>query len=96
MNKIKNRKVQVETLDPFTREEMDTLLSWLDQNLNDKDRFYRWYFELAFWTGFRPSEMIALRESDIDWSKRTFNINKSRVRGLEKKQPKHIPLEMSI
>jgi integrase len=29
MNKIKNRKVQVEIPDPFTRKEMETLLSWL-------------------------------------------------------------------
>ena len=45
---------------------MEILLSWLDQNSNDKDKFYRWYFELAFWTGFRLSEMITLRKSDID------------------------------
>ena len=88
MNKIKNRKVQVETPDPFTRKEMEVLLSWLDQCLEDEDRFYRWYFELAFWTGCRPSEMIALRESDIDWFNGTFKVSKSRVRGLEKKVTK--------
>ena len=42
-------------------------------------------FEFAFWTGCRPSEMIALRESDIDWFNGTFKVNKSRVRGLEKR-----------
>lgn len=64
---------------------MEILLSCLDQNLNDKDKFYRWYFELAFWTGFRLSEMITLRKSDIDWHKGIFKVNKSRVHGLEKK-----------
>ena len=85
MNKIKNRKVQVETPDPFTRKEMEALLAWLDKSLHDEDKFYRWYFEFAFWTGCRPSEMIALRESDIDWFNGTFKVNKSRVRGLEKR-----------
>lgn len=88
MDKIKNRKVQVEIPDPFTRKEMETLLSWLDQSLEAEDRFYRWYFELAFWTGCRPSEMIALRENDIDWFNGTFKVSKSRVRGLEKKVTK--------
>ncbi len=88
MNKIKNRKVQVETPDPFTRKEMEALLAWLDKSLHDEDKFYRWYFEFAFWTGCRPSEMIALRESDIDWFNGTFKVNKSRVRGLEKKVTK--------
>ena len=64
---------------------MEILLSWLDQNLNDKDQFYRWYVELSFWTGFRLSEMITLRKSDIDWHKGIFKVNKSRVHGLEKK-----------
>ncbi len=88
MNKIKNRKVQVETPDPFTRKEMEALLDWLDKSLHDEDKFYRWYFEFAFWTGCRPSEMIALRESDIDWFNGTFKVSKSRVRGLEKKVTK--------
>ncbi|WP_333640492.1 tyrosine-type recombinase/integrase [Acinetobacter johnsonii] len=81
---IKNKKVQVDVPDPFSRAEMNVLLSWLDKNLEDKDHFYYWYYEMAFWSGCRPSELIALRWSDIDWFNGTMRINKSRVRGHEK------------
>lgn len=81
---IKNRKVQVDIPDPFSRKEMNALLEWLDKNLEGEDRFYYWYYELAFWCGCRPSELIALRWSDIDWFNVTMRINKSRVRGHEK------------
>ena len=57
MAMIKNKKVQSGLPDPFTRDEMYALLGWLDKNLTDKDRFYYWYFEVAFWTGCRPSEL---------------------------------------
>lgn len=81
---IKNKKVQIDIPDPFSRDEMNTLLNWLNTNLKDKDYFYYWYFELAFWCGCRPSELIALRWTDIDWFNGTMRINKSRVRGHEK------------
>ncbi len=81
---IENEKVQIGIPDPFSRVEMNALLDWLDINLEGKDQFYHWYFELAFWCGCRPSEMIALRWSDIDWFNGTMRISKSRVRGVEK------------
>lgn len=88
MAMIKNKKVQSGLPDPFTRAEMDALLSWLDKNLSDKDHFYYWYFEVAFWTGCRPSELYALRWKDIDWFNGSVIINKSRVRGVEKQVTK--------
>lgn len=81
---IKNKKIQVDDPDPFTRDEMNALLNWLDINLIDDNHFYYLYYELAFWTGCRPSELIALRWDDIDWFNNTLRINKSRVRGVEK------------
>ncbi|RZG77621.1 site-specific integrase [Acinetobacter sp. WCHAc060033] len=81
---IRNKKVQIDIPDPFSREEMSALLSWLNTNLKGKDHFYYWYYELAFWCGCRPSELIALRWSDIDWFNGTMRISKSRVRGVEK------------
>lgn len=85
---IKNKKIQVGLPDPFTREEMNALLEWLDNNLTDDNHFYYWYFEVAFWTGCRPSELLALRWSDIDYFNDLVLINKSRVRGEEKKVTK--------
>ena len=58
---IENEKVQIGSPDPFSRAEMAALLNWLNDNLEGKDHFYYWYFELAFWCGCRPSEMLALR-----------------------------------
>lgn len=88
MAMIKNKKVQSGLPDPFTRAEMDALLGWLDKNLTNKDHFYYWYFEVAFWTGCRPSELYALRWKDIDWFNESVIINKSRVRGVEKQVTK--------
>lgn len=84
MTGIENEKVQIGIPDPFSRIEMNALLDWLSKNLEDKDQFYYFYFELAFWCGCRPSEMIALRWSDVDWFNGTMRISKSRVRGVEK------------
>jgi integrase len=84
MDSIKNKKIQIDMPDPFSRDEMTALLDWLNDNLKDKDHFYYWYFELAFWSGCRPSELIALRWSAIDWFNGTMRISKSRVRGTEK------------
>ncbi|MCH7381153.1 tyrosine-type recombinase/integrase [Acinetobacter higginsii] len=81
---VKNKKVQIDIPDPFSREEMNTLLNWLNKNLEGDDHFYYWYFELAFWCGCRPSELIALRWTDVDFFNGTIRINKSRVRGHEK------------
>lgn len=88
MSMIKNKKVQSGLPDPFTRDEMNALLNWLDHNLTDDEHFYYWYFEVAFWTGCRPSELIALRWKDIDWFNGSIIINKSRVRGVEKQVTK--------
>ncbi|TML98644.1 MAG: hypothetical protein E6G02_14790 [Actinobacteria bacterium] len=43
-----------------------------------------------FWTGTRPSEAIALRCGDVDWSNRRIRIQRSRVLG-EDGRPKTGP-----
>ena len=84
LNYIKNKKIQIDIPDPFSREEMNALLSWLDTNMRNTERIYYDYYELAFWTGMRPSEMIALRWGDVDWFGGTIHVHHSRVRGREK------------
>jgi integrase len=67
--------------DPFTPAERDSIL----------DHYYRhnrfWYPFLCFqfWTGARPSETAALRESDVDLRRGTVFIHRSRVEGAENK-----------
>ncbi len=85
---IENRKLQIGIPDPFSRAEMNALLTWLSENLKGDEIFYYYYFEVAFWTGCRPSELIALRWSDIDWFNSTVRISKARVRGIEKSSTK--------
>ena len=59
---------------------MTKLLGWIKENASDVMLY--WYFEGAFWTGARPSEMIALLWSDVDLEKGTMSITKGRVRGI--------------
>ncbi len=84
MHGIENKRIQQAIPDPFSRAEMNALLKWLDVNLEGTNRLYYWYYELAFWSGCRPSELFALRWNDIDWFNGTMRISKSRVRGYEK------------
>lgn len=82
MNAIKNEKVQEDDPDPFTKEEMLALLDWL--KANDEQVYYN-YFEVAFFTGCRPSELLALHwQTDFDKFNKLLNISKSRVCGVEK------------
>lgn len=81
---IKNGKVQTGIPDPYTRAEMKALLNWLNKNLEGDEHFYYLYFELAFWTGCRPSELIALTWSDIDWFNERIKVTKSRVNSEDK------------
>lgn len=84
--RIKNKKLQESDPDPFTISEMQQILTWLKHN--SYDIILYWYFEIAFWTGARPSELIVLQWSDIDFTNHTMSITKGRVRGIEQKTTK--------
>lgn len=84
MDLIKNKKIQLDLPDPFTKNEMDSLLLWLNQNMLDTEELYYWYYLFMFWSGLRPSEMFALRWSDVDLNKKSIYVHRSRVRGVEK------------
>jgi integrase len=70
---------QVETLreertdpDPFSLEEVTKLLmSGLQAD------WPRRYFEVAFFTGLRPSEQIGLRRADIDWARGLIGVRRA-------------------
>lgn len=59
------RKAKVQ-VDPFSREEADKLIDWLYANLKWQSKVYACYFEFAFFTGMRPSEIAALRWDEVD------------------------------
>jgi integrase len=61
--------------DPYTTAERDTLLTWLEQNCADTVHAY---FLVAFSSGMRTGELLALRWDDYDGE--SLRVNKSRVR----------------
>lgn len=78
--KLAAAKHQKPEPDPLDAEEMNALLAHLgkypEQVLS--------YFEFAFTTGMRPSEIIALTWGAIDWRKRTAKVESAIVLGEEK------------
>ena len=61
-------------IDPFTREERAQILDSLDEHQH-------LFYAIRFFTGMRPSEVIALRWSD--YRNGTFSVTKARVRGVD-------------
>lgn len=75
--RLKSQRIQREPPDPFTPEEMDSIL----RHIAGRYHAQHWhYFDFAFATGMRPSEMIALRWSDIDWHRGTATVRRAKVR----------------
>ena len=68
-------------IDPFTLEEVETLVAALRKDWGDAQTNYD---EFRFFTGLRPSEEIALRVSDYDAVRGTLDVTKARVNGIDK------------
>jgi integrase len=85
---IKNAKLVVEEIDPFTAEEREILLNYMDKEFRGKKRLYYLYFKFAFWTGMRPSEIIAIQWGNVDFITNRVLINRSTVRGKSKNTTK--------
>lgn len=67
---------------PFTRQEMQDILSCCDGQVHN-------IFKFAFWTGLRTSELVALRWSDVNMNKGVAFIRHVRTRaGGDKDRPK--------
>lgn len=83
---IGSRKNQKAAPDPLELDEVELILSKMlerhgEQVLND--------FEFAFFTGVRPSELIALRWVNIDFRRETVRIEAARVRCIDKDTKTH-------
>lgn len=76
------RKVQDPTKpDPLELDEIELVLDYLRQKRDD-----RWlnYFEFAFFTGMRPSELIALKWENVDFRRGKVRVDAARVRAVDK------------
>jgi len=62
--------------DPLTPEERDTVLAWLEKKYTGRQRPIYLYYVLGFWTGMRPSEMIALELRDVMLSNNRVSVSK--------------------
>jgi integrase len=76
--KLKSQKYQKPPPDPFTGDEMEAILAYITERYPEQVLNY---FEFAFLTGLRPSELIALLWSDIDWNERTVTVRRALVLG---------------
>jgi integrase len=78
---IECRKVQAATPDPLELDEIDLILEHLRGKRDD-----RWlnYFEFAFFTGMRPSELIALKWENVDFRRGKIRVDAARVRAIDK------------
>lgn len=58
--------------DPFSLEEQAAILEAMEPQIRN-------YYQFAFWTGLRTSELIALEWADIDWHGGTVRISKAKA-----------------
>ena len=72
-------------IDPFSLDEAETLVAALRRDWGDAQANYD---EFRFLTDLRPSEQIALRVSDFDSARRTLDVTKARVDGVDKNSTK--------
>jgi len=82
---LENARVQEPAPDPFTLPEVGAIL---DGPAERDDSQIVGYFAAAFFAGFRPSEQIALRWSDVDFQQRTVRVQRAVVRGRAKDSTK--------
>lgn len=78
---IKNLKHQKPPIEPFTQDEVRAILGDLYGRYKGRESIYALYFDLAFWTGLRTSELIALRWDDVDFNQRTIRVDKAQSKG---------------
>lgn len=74
---LRNRRVQKAPPDPFTQAEMQRILAAFAARGEESMRNY---FEFAFCTGLRTSELIALTWADVDWLGQAVHVRQARVR----------------
>ena len=74
MEDLKNLSVHHDEPDPFTRDEIERILSTPSQQHQELNMV-----QFAFWSGVRLSELISLAWEDVDWSRKTIQVRRARV-----------------
>ena len=82
---LENSKVQAPDPDPFELHEVDAILADLAKHTSAPVVNY---FTAAFFTGIRPSELIAIRWSDVGFLRRQVRVQRAIVRGKAKSTTK--------
>lgn len=77
--RIKNAKVQKEPPDPLSAEEVEAIL----KHIQKYDAQIVNIVEFSFFTGMRPSEIIAIRWGDIDHARGLARVQRARTFGEE-------------
>jgi len=87
------RKVQKASPDPLEVKELLLVLAHIEKRYDEQ-----WlnYFELAFFTGMRPSELIALQWDKIDFIRKSIRVDAARVRSLDKDTKSHHAREIDM
>lgn len=68
---------------PFTLQEIDLILTY-------KENPYKHFLGVAFFTGARTGEILALEWKDIDFENKTITINKTRTLGITKNPKRRV------
>lgn len=79
---IPGAKVPKREVDPFTKDEADSIIAHLYETTNGMTAIYAAYFEFCFYTGMRPGEVMALRWSEIDRRGKAANVCRIQIRGM--------------
>lgn len=80
-DRLKNLKHQKPPVDPFDQDEAETIIDYLYRKFPGQEVIYAAYFEFAFWTGMRTSEIMALTWEDIDLRKGIALVSKAQSKG---------------
>lgn len=78
---IGSRAKQKPRPDPLAPDEIEMILAKMRERYNEQVFNY---FDFAFFTGMRPSELIALEWADIDFNRRLATVSKALVRAITK------------
>lgn len=84
MDGIENQAHQAPEPDPFTQGEAEAIIG----KVRERHSAEAEYFVVAFWTGMRPSELVALLWDDVDLAHGTLRVHHARVRGHAKDSTK--------